>query len=253
MVFIGGIFFQAPNVTTVSERQILSRSLDACQTLSALDRGKTVKFRVVENGDDEKGQIYALVLEQCFPGFRPTCLEDFYNIQMPKKSKLFSICSSDSTKNTTKDATHSVSFDLTPKFEDNTLGSPNSSEISNFGTTNLTSALSATNLLSGSGDKLSASLKNRGRRVSFGAIRAIPTNFISDGNIMAETSNSATSCHLTPLVLAEMGRDDEESSNLFKNALEKKTEDESILVDNATDEYVTQMLQKTIDEVLVID
>lgn len=250
MIFIGGIFFQPSNVTAVLPRQILSRSLDACQTLSALDRSKTVRFQVIEEGNEEKGQIYALVLEQCFPGFRPTCLEDFYNIKAPKKSKIFSAYSSDSvTKIINEQTTHSVTFNLTPKLNNNSIKLSKSSASGIAISGNLTSALSASNLLNGLEDKLNVSFKNRERRVSFGVIRAIPTIFTSDENPETTDSNSS---HLTPLVLAKIDQD-EMNYSLLKNISEKKVEDESVLVDNVTNEYVHKMLQQTMDEVLIID
>lgn len=290
-MLIGAAFFQKVPMLTNDQsinRSIVSRSLDACQTMRAIERGKGVRFRVsnfeIEDqqqknyncGDptEKGGQIYELILNECFPDFRPTCLADFYAIKMPNKRRAFSASSSsDSDKNSVKNlptTTNSVSFDLTRELIDKTTSnsgaiSPRGAKISMTNTgskPNLTSALSASSLIGVYGDKLGASLKNRNRRVSFGAIRAIPSNFetISPSGTISSNIDSNHG-YLEPLVLAEMNQEETNSriaSNLANHQSKnincsKKSDNDLILVDNAMDQYVDQMLKKTIDEVLVFD
>lgn len=83
MVFIGQLFFENPK----NARAVTSRSLDAIQTLGAIQRAKVVRFKV----QDEPDHIYSLCLDQAFPGFRPIQLSDFrLDVvgQLPQKKRV---------------------------------------------------------------------------------------------------------------------------------------------------------------------
>ncbi|KAI1715705.1 hypothetical protein DdX_08029 [Ditylenchus destructor] len=227
LIFIGEAFFSCPP----GARKINSRSLDAIQTLSAIQRIQSVRFKV------DQEHIHSLDLEQSFPGtFKPTQLADFSpdNYPLPEPPRRESSSSSLNThdiENHTRPS--AVSLDTKQQFnnfhvsrDDGDLKvSPHS--------------LHVERQLSGQ--------RNRGRRVSFGAIRAIPT---LDGNL----SNSSAG-NTSPLVMGltnhhpKFGDDSDQDEGMPQNVSPGNDEVQSTTVVD----YVDNLLQKTIDEVLIRD
>jgi len=83
LIFIGDRFFNCPSQQgTHGARVINSRSLDAVQSLSAIQRAGAVRFKVDEH-------IYSLRLDECFPGFKPTTLSHFRpgNFALPEEAE----------------------------------------------------------------------------------------------------------------------------------------------------------------------
>jgi hypothetical protein len=80
LIFIGDRFFNCPQGQ--GARVISSRSLDAVQSLSAIQRAGAVRFKVDEH-------IYSLRLDECFPGFKPITLSHFRqgNFAVPKAER----------------------------------------------------------------------------------------------------------------------------------------------------------------------
>lgn len=235
MIFIGDIFFEATKADTASE--LNARSLDAVQTLGALERVHTVKFKV---GDI----IYALALAQAFSGnhfinarffqtvvkftgFEPHTLSDFWGlysrIDDPRQ------CPSPQ-----------ITMSELPKLEGGgALTQPPASQ------THLNVH------------------KNRGRRVSFGAIRAIPTP--NSPSIARSDSNSTFESlreSETGFNSLKLETSDAQLKPFKMSPCQSASEDESDATDSKTPtiessdpitEYVDDIVRKAIDEVLVSD
>uniref|UniRef100_A0AC35FYW4 Uncharacterized protein n=1 Tax=Panagrolaimus sp. PS1159 TaxID=55785 RepID=A0AC35FYW4_9BILA len=218
IVFIGDIFFEATKTETASE--LNARSLDAVQTLGALERVHSVKFKV---GDI----IYALALTQAFSGFEPHTLSDFWDLYLNLDEHRNAV----SPQITTSEIPQGKS--------DNSMQQHGSQSHLNVH-------------------------KNRGRRVSFGAIRAIPTPGSpslarSGSNSAFDSLREAADTGLDSLKL-EMPEDQIKSFKMSpcpsgSEDESETTESKHSEVDSADPiaEYVEDIVRKTIDEVLVTD
>uniref|UniRef100_A0A7E4ULW4 Uncharacterized protein n=1 Tax=Panagrellus redivivus TaxID=6233 RepID=A0A7E4ULW4_PANRE len=185
--------------------ELAARSLNGIQTLGALERIHSVMFKV---GDI----IYEIRLDQAFPGFEPHTIADFWNAN-PEKTKLPTI------------------LDETPQI----LTESTSPAHQSYGSKSSAS----------SGSSLLNVHKNRGRRVSFGAIRAIPTPGVTTDDAPENAFsqlNIDTSSQLKPPAMSPCHSEDEpETSPLSSNAPS---------VTNIAD-YVDGIIKKTLDEALV--
>jgi hypothetical protein len=238
LVFIGEIFFES----TERSPPVSARSLDAIQSLSALQRIHAIRFRV----DDH---IYSLRINQAFPGnehnkkqtanvpaidlgFNPAKLEDLMKVELPPSAKKAPRVSS-------APATSIVFNEIAPT----SATSPNSAS-SGTGSNAVSPNLLHTSAIANGGSPMH---KNRGRRVSFGAIRAIPTKGM-------EFSPAA--------VMIDDVQEDEERRPTRKSSLsppprgssKSETDEEENTHGQKRDsvaEYVDDMLQKTLNELLV--
>uniref|UniRef100_A0A915CXL4 Uncharacterized protein n=1 Tax=Ditylenchus dipsaci TaxID=166011 RepID=A0A915CXL4_9BILA len=217
MIFIGQPFFNCPE----GARIVTSRSLDAIQTLSAIQRTQSVRFKVDQ-------YIYSLNLDQSFPGkFKPMRLADF----SPSKFVLNEPKVQNTESNSISPS--STSFDketLPTTHEENHLDESGEPRLSPHN-------LHVERQISGH--------KNRGRRVSFGAIRAIPT--------MDGTQPSCTS----PLLMGitnhrDFSPDTRNTNNYMDEENDTKSDNDEVQSSTVV-EYVDEMLQKAIDEVLIKD
>ncbi|KAE9556122.1 hypothetical protein FO519_000610 [Halicephalobus sp. NKZ332] len=213
IVFIGDIFFGNSKSTG---NTLNARSLDGVQSLGALERVHTVRFKVGEI-------IYALDLKQAFPGFEPHIISDFWllNANEPKSKEL-------SLAQSPRITTDELPFSLGPRPSSQGSAGP-------VGSTHLNVN------------------KSRGRRVSFGAIRAIPTPGISltrtDSNGTFETpretdSSEADSSFKTVRTSSPPPEVDNESTSPRAT---------SPVSASSLSEYIDNIVQKTIDEVLVLE
>ncbi|KAI1725149.1 hypothetical protein Ddc_06437 [Ditylenchus destructor] len=226
LIFIGEAFFNCPP----GARKINSRSLDAIQTLSAIQRIQSVRFKV------DQEHIHSLDLEQSFPGsFKPTQLADFSpdTYPLPKPPRRESSSSSLNTHDENHTRPSAVSFD-TKQLSNNVHVSRDDGDLKVS-----PHSLHVERQLSGQ--------RNRGRRVSFGAIRAIPT---LDGNL-----GNSSAGNTSPLVMGltnhhpKFGDDSDQDEGLPQNVSPGNDEVQSTTVVD----YIDNLMQKTIDEVLIRD
>uniref|UniRef100_A0A914C1Z2 Uncharacterized protein n=1 Tax=Acrobeloides nanus TaxID=290746 RepID=A0A914C1Z2_9BILA len=182
LVFIGEIFFHK----TSDGATVASRSLDAIQTLGAIQRIGSVRFKAND-------KIFALDTDNAFPGFEPRTLLDFCYIQSED---------SEPKERPSSAPTTSIVFEEASPTHKNSHAGANSALLN---------------------------IKNRGRRVSFGAIHAIPS-----GGALATNSSPLKTISPGP------GSDEEQ--------MDMESPSRSSIL-----EYVDEMLNKTMDEVLVLE
>uniref|UniRef100_A0AC34Q6Q4 Uncharacterized protein n=1 Tax=Panagrolaimus sp. JU765 TaxID=591449 RepID=A0AC34Q6Q4_9BILA len=159
--------------------------------------------------------IYSLNLKQAFPGFEPHTIQDFW-LMTPDEAK-----------------TKTLNFPPSPKIttQDSPFQPHSNSQLTGSSGTHLNVA------------------KNKGRRVSFGAIKAIPNSGTllprtgSGGGFEPPQEVDSHQLHAPDVSPSHSGGEEDDHSTRSSNSKSRDT----------LSDYVENIVQKTIDEVLVLE
>jgi hypothetical protein len=230
---------------------IPARLLDAVQTFAAIERSSAIKFAIGK-------RLMSVDLKQAFPGelyllgsshsplisdFQPHCLADIYALSdLP-------ITSSRNSTNSSRLSPVPPVHNATVIFDNNNqedsfqpidmaISPPHSAQLLGFNER----SNSQTGLL---GMNMAAAAKNRGRRVSFGAIHAI--NERKELH-QFESAGLATSAKIN------LKKNHQSEGSLAGGLVHNNSVNPSPAISQSSvNEYVDKMLQKTFDKVLVME
>ncbi|KAI6243613.1 hypothetical protein M3Y99_00023300 [Aphelenchoides fujianensis] len=234
IAFFGQSFFKDLNYVDVNG-PVSARLLDAVQTFAALERTGAVKFGIGK-------RLVGIDVKQAFPGFQPHSMADIFALaDLPVNT---SRSTSSSRLSPAPSSAHShhpttVIFE-NPDDEPDDSGLPSATSPANVPMSPPGTGIGERSNSHGGLLGL-ATAKNRGRRVSFGAIRAIPQNFHEarrDSHM-----DQPKSGFKKPGVL-HYGQND--TSSRPNSAASPSPSQPSVKVD----EFVDQLLQQTINDVL---
>ncbi|CAD5225589.1 unnamed protein product [Bursaphelenchus xylophilus] len=213
IAFFGAQFFKDINYVDVNG-PITARLLDSTQLLGALERTGNIKFGIGK-------RLVGVDLKQAFPGFQPHTLADiFAQSDLPVSSSRASSSPLITTPVTNIILDNNNEEDEFPTNSLNGINSINSDRSNN------------------QSGLLGIQAKNRGRRVSFGAIRAIPTSTLGENAFLHRDSS-------LPPVNGTHSRSTE--------SLEPHNEADGTANEASVSNFVDNLLKKTMDEVLVMD
>ncbi|KAI6210805.1 hypothetical protein M3Y96_00367100 [Aphelenchoides besseyi] len=234
IAFFGPTFFKDLNFVDVNG-PVNARLLDAVQTFAAVERTGNVKFGIGK-------RLMAIDLKQAFPGFQPHSMADIFGLSdLPvsrnstSSSRLSPVPPSQSHHPTT------VIFENPDDMPEDYNFPPVTSPVM----PNSPPGTGIGERSSSHGGLLSlAASKNRGRRVSFGAIRAIPQNF-HENHRRESHLDMPKSGFKKPGVLLNSNHDSDPRSSTNPSSPSPSQ--------SSVKDFVEQMCQQTIDEVLVMD
>ncbi|CAD5218855.1 unnamed protein product [Bursaphelenchus okinawaensis] len=215
IAFFGAQFFKDINYVDVNG-PITARLLDSTQLLGALERTGNIKFGIGK-------RLVGVDLKQAFPGFHPHTLVDIFSqADLPVSTSRASsspLISTPVISNTNIVLENNEDDEFPAHTSNNGLNSDRNGTQPGLLGMNIT--------------------KNRGRRVSFGAIRAIPTSNFPENSFFHRESS------LPPVNGTQKSRSTE--------SLEAHNDENGTVDEASVSNFVDKLLKKTMDEVLVMD